>query len=212
MYPPHSLSLKDGPSVEPLTRAQCYLQERLTPTSDGASPPVFTHPEDVLIDLYIVGIRSSFETETKRALITQTWTMGMDGFPSGGFIEIPKRKLQSITSIKYIDVDGDQQTWDSSLYEVDIISDPGRVQPVEGEAYPTTQVTLGAVEIEYVAGYGDAGTDINQVLILAMLLTFGHLYQNRESVVIGTIAQEVPQTAKDMIVPFIDKTYTREDL
>lgn len=207
MYPPHSLALKTAPAAEPLTRAQCYLQERLTPTG---SP--LAHPEDVLIDLYIASIRQWFETKTRRALITQTWTMTMDGFPSVGFIEIPKRKLQSIASIKYIDEDGNQQTWDNSLYEVDIISDPGRVQPIEDETYPSTKATLGAVEIEFVAGYGAAGTDVNQTLILAMLLTFGHIYQNRESVVIGTIAQEVPQTAKDMIEPFVDKTYTREDL
>ena len=212
MYPPHSLALTTGPGAEPITRAQCYLQERLTPTGDSASPEVFSHPEDVLIDLYIVAVRECFETQTRRALITQTWTMTMAGCPSAGFIEIPKLNLQSITTIKYIDEDGNQQTWSDSLYEVDITSDPGRVQPIEDETYPSTQATLGAVEIKFIAGYGDAGTDINQTLILAMLLTFGHFYQNRESIVIGTIAQEVPQTAKDMIKPFIDKTYTREDL
>ena len=206
MYPPHSLSLTTVPAAEPITKAQCYLQARLSVGSPAS------HPEDALITIYIKVIREWVEAETKRALITQTWTMSMDGFPSAGLIEIPKRKLQSITSIKYIDEDGVQQTWDNSLYEVDIKSDPGRVQPIDGETYPATKAKLGAIEIEFVAGYGLAGSDVNQTLIMAMLLSFGHLYQNRESVVIGTIAQEVPQTAKDMIKPFIDNTYTREDL
>ena len=207
MYPPHALRLKTAPAAEPLTLAQCYLQERLTPTGSPA-----THPEDTLIEIYITGIREWVEAQTKRALITQAWTMTMDGFPSAGFIEIPKRKLQSISSIKYIDEDGDQQTWSDSLYEVDTISDPGRVQPIEDETYPATKATLGAVEIEFVAGYGDASADIDQTLILAMLLLFGNSYQNRESIVIGTISSELPSTAAGMIDRFVDKTYTREEL
>lgn len=207
MYPPHSLVLKTAPGVEPLTRAQCYLQERLTPTGSPLS-----HPEDDLIDLYIKGARQWAELQTRRALITQIFTMKTDGFPSSGFIEIPKLNLQSVASVKYFDENGDLQTWSTTLYEVDTDSDPGRIQPVDGETYPTTNPQLAAVEIEFTAGYGDASSDIDQTIILAMLMTFGHLYQNREAVVVGTIAIEVPLGAKVMLAPFKDRTETFDEL
>ena len=87
MYPPHSLTLTTAPAVEPITKAEAYLQERLTPTGSPLS-----HPEDALIDIYIAGARQWAELKTRRALITQTWTMKMDRFPSAGAIQIPKLK------------------------------------------------------------------------------------------------------------------------
>ena len=206
MYPPHSLTLTTAPAVEPITRAEAYLQERLTPTGSPLS-----HPEDALIDIQIAGARQWAELKTRRALITQTWTMKMDRFPSAGAIQIPKLNLQVVNSIKYIDEAGDQQTWSDALYEVDISSKPGRVQPIDGESYPDTDPTLAAVEIEYDAGYGDASTDVDQTIILAMLMVFGHLYQNREAVVTGTIAVKVPIGAESMIKPFIDRTETTDE-
>ena len=207
MYPPHSLTLTSAPANEPISKAEVYLQERLTPTGSPLS-----HPEDALLDIYIAAARQWAEVKTRRALITQTWTMKLDKFPSSGFIEIPKLNLQSVTSIKYLDEDGNIQTWSDTLYDVDISSKPGRVIPIEDESYPDTDGSLGNVEILYVAGYGDAGSDVNQSIIMAMLMTIGHLYQNREAVVTGTIAIEVPLGAKSMIAPFVDKTETRDEI
>lgn len=207
MYPPHSLVLTTEPSVEPISLAQVYLQERLTPSGSPAS-----HPEDDIISIYIAAARQWAEVETRRALITQTWTMKMDRFPSAGVIEIPKTNLQSVTSVKYLDENGDLQTWSSDLYDVDTSSKPGRIAPIDGESYPATDGSLSNVEILYIAGYGDAGSDVNQSIIMAMLMTIGHMYQNREAVVTGTIAIEVPLGAKSMIAPFKDRTETRDEI
>src|SRR5512137_379977 len=64
------------------------------------------------------------ETATGRALITQTWKLLLDGFPSGlggwlgGYvttgaasaITLPKPPLQSVTTVKYVDESGVLQT------------------------------------------------------------------------------------------------------
>src|SRR3990172_9167653 len=72
------------------------------------------------------------------------------------FSRLQKPKLQSITSITYIDTAGATQTWTSTLYEADIKSDIGKVRPVSGESYPSTDDIYNAVTIKFKAGYGDA--------------------------------------------------------
>ena len=178
----------------------------------AGSPAVASHPEDALLTIHIAAATQWAENYMRRSLITQTLTMRMDGFPSAGAIELPRLKLQSVTSVKYIDEDGVQQTWSDALYTVDIYSSPGRIQPIDGEAYPATEARLNAVEIEYVAGYGDAATDIDQSIKYALLMLIGHMYQNREEVVTGTIAIKVPFAIEAMVDKLIDRTVTREDL
>lgn len=46
------------------------------------------------------------------------------------------------------------------------------------------------------------GILVNESIIAAILLIFGHLFANRESVVIGQTAVEVPQGAKDLLRPY----------
>lgn len=52
----------------------------------------------------------------------------------------------------------------------------------------------------------DAGTDVVPELRQAMLLMMGHFYANRESVIIGVGATEIPLGFKYLIAPF--KNYT----
>ena len=117
-------------------------------------------------------------------------------------LELPGSPLQSITSIKYYDTDGVQQTWSSSLYDVDIVSEPGRVSPSFGEIYPSTRQRFNAVEVEFVAGYGDAGSDIPNAIKHAMFLLIGEMYERREETIAGTIISTVPFSAKNLLNPY----------
>jgi uncharacterized phiE125 gp8 family phage protein len=89
----------------------------------------------------------------------------------------------SVTSITFIDGDGDTQTLPASTYNVDATSIPGRVAPAQGLFWPILNDYIpGSVKITYVAGsYGD-GVDVNtcpQTIISAMLLLIDHLYNHR---------------------------------
>jgi uncharacterized phiE125 gp8 family phage protein len=88
-----------------------------------------------------------------RALISQTWDLYLDGFPSPP-LRLPLPPLQSVTSIQYIDPAGALQTWPPSEYVVDIYSDPGRIVPAYGTSWPDVQAMPSAVIIRFVAGYG----------------------------------------------------------
>lgn len=46
------------------------------------------------------------------------------------------------------------------------------------------------------------GILVNNTIIAAVLLIFGHLFTNRETVVIGQTAVEIPQGAKDILRPY----------
>lgn len=130
-----------APTVEPvsLLEAKAFLS-------------VETDDDNVLITSFIVSAREQAEEITRRALITQTWELVLDRLPLSIIIPLPC--LQSVTSIKYIDENGTEQTLSSSLYQVDIDSEPGRIVPAYGCTWPGTRNQINAVRVRYVCGYG----------------------------------------------------------
>lgn len=155
--------------------------------------------QDALIDALIRTALESVEQFTSRAVITQTWDLKRDRFPSSAAapLRVPRAPLQSVTSITYIDNDGVSQTWASSEYDVDAPSGPlaprGRILPAYSKTWPTTREVMNAVTVRFIAGYGDDGGDAPASIRQAMLLTISHLFQNREDVVVGVSAIELPQ-------------------
>lgn len=193
-----AIAPSSAPSVEPLTTAEAKTHLRVD-TSD----------DDTYIDTLILAARQQAESITRRALITQTWKYYLAQFPintPGQFpnaIEIPLPPLQSITSIKYTDNDGVQQTISSGDYDVDINIEPGRIIPSFGNVWPSTRYQANSVEIILVTGYGDASTDIPVQIIQAIQLLIGHYYENRESVVTGTQVNVVPDTVQYLLDRYI---------
>ncbi len=172
--------------MEPLTTAQAKAHLRVDISDD-----------DTLIDAIILAARKRLETDSSLALITQTLEMTLDCFPPGNCpIQLKRPPLQSVTSIKYIDTDGVEQTWSSSLYRVDTASRPSRITPAYDESYPSTREVTGAVTIRFVAGYGDASTNVPEDLIQALKMLIGHFYENREDVITGTISSQLPHAYK----------------
>lgn len=122
--------------------------------------------------------------------LTVTRPDGITGYE----IYCPRAPLQSVTSIKYWDQDGTQQTLSPSAYLVDTYSEPGRIVPAPGTAWPATQNRINAVEVAFVAGYGADGSFVPMGIKHWMLVMTSTLLENRELVAIlnrGTI-QELP--------------------
>ena len=159
--------------------------------------------DDALITSLIKAATRSVENITRRALITQTWEMALDNWPGSGEIVIPLPPLQSISSIKYKDSEGVESTWDAANYIVEVRSDPGRVKLAYEASYPTdTLYPIGAIKVTFVAGYGDAATDITEAITAAVKLLVGTLYENRENIVIGQLPKEVPFTVESLLSPY----------
>ncbi len=179
------------PASLPVTLAEVKEHMRVT----------FTDHDD-LIGIYLNSSVALIEQILQRKLITQTWKMFLDSWPTS--IKVLFGDLQSVTHIKYTDIDEAQETFAGTNYNVDINSVPGRVVLKDSVVWPT--VTLNAtnpIEIQFVSGYGDASTDIPPDIRGAILLTVAHFYETREHVLVSDIklmtVEDIPWTTKTLL-------------
>jgi uncharacterized phiE125 gp8 family phage protein len=161
---------------------------------------IFGTDDDSHLDRLIVAAEQWCEAETGRAITTQTWAFALDCFPCGE-ITLPRPRLASITSIQYVDTNGATQTLAAPDYQVDAFSEPARIMPAYGKAWPATREVYNAVTITAVCGYGNAAT-VPQALKQAMLLMMGHLWEHRETVSDFQVF-EVPKAAEWLAAPYV---------
>ncbi|MCB1567832.1 MAG: hypothetical protein KDI69_03305 [Xanthomonadales bacterium] len=119
-----------------------------------------------------------------RALLSQTWDMKLDAFPDEDEISIPLPPLQSVTSISYVDGNGDTQTMSTDDYVVDTATQPGVVALAYSKSWPVARSQRNAVTIRFVAGYGAAGA-VPAPIKHAILLMVGEMFENREDSIVG---------------------------
>ena len=167
-----SYKLKTAPAVEIVSTGDMknYIKLHSSITAD-----------DTLILALVKGSRQWAEEYTRRGFITQTWELYLDSFPVTGDILLLKNPVQSVTSIKYYDVNNELQTLESSpaVYDVDTVDEPGRIRPALNESWPVTYNKLNAVIIEFKVGYGDAATDVPQDIVKAVEAKVNHDWTNR---------------------------------
>lgn len=180
-----ALVLITAPTVEPVSLAEAKAHLRVDIADD-----------DALITALITAARSHIEqiARPKLAMITQTWEYIADEWPTEDTLELRPYPLQSVTSIKYTDVDAVEATYSSSYYLVDTYSTPGRLRLKSTASWPTTKLReLNGVVVRFVAGYGAAAGAVPVQLRQAILLLVGHWYENREPVLTtGMMASSLP--------------------
>ena len=147
--------------------------------STGVESYSVDHDDDDAILQKIIAARKQVEHDEGRSHITQTITLKMDRFPAGNFFTLPRPRLITVSSIKYIDEDETEQTFAASKYVVDTFSEPGRVALASGEAWPTTYGEINDVEVIYTAGWGAAASDVPAETKEAILLLLGDGYDLR---------------------------------
>lgn len=185
-----SLTLVTAPTVEPVTLAEAKTHLRVDGTDD-----------DTLISALITAAREHVDGRDGwlgRALCTQTWDCHYDTFPDDGLLYLPLAPVQSVTSVKYIDPDGVQQTFSSDNYALgaDLDWSP-RVILGWDKSWPSIRAVPEAVTVRVVAGYASVPRPICQ----ALLLLIGHWHEHREAVMEGTF-REVPTTVSALLTPY----------
>jgi uncharacterized phiE125 gp8 family phage protein len=132
--------------------------------------------EDAFLGLLISVATQAATDRLQRALVPTRYRLTLDSFPSA--IELLMPPIISVESVKYIGIDGEQQTLDPQGTFLDKVSEPGQLVPAFGHTWPTTQDRINTVEVEYTAGYPDSviPTPIKQWILLAI----GDMYANRE--------------------------------
>ena len=179
-----SLTRITGPASEPVTATEVYRHLRL----------VEDDTEKAYADAVAVVAREWVEQHTGRALLQQTYEVTFDHWWDG-YVELPYPPLQSVTSVKYIDNDGVEQTLSSSLYDV-FTGDPiGRIQWAYDASAPVARGEPGAIRIRFVAGYADADA-VPEGLKQSILLLAAQWFENREPTAnpYNAFPSEVPYT------------------
>jgi uncharacterized phiE125 gp8 family phage protein len=102
-----------------------------------------------------------------------------------------KSKVSAVAHVKYYDSDNSLQTLSATVYDTQLNYEPSQIQLADNQSFPSITKRNDAVLVRYTVGYG-AASDVPEIIKQAILLTIGNFYQNRNSVVIGKIATELP--------------------
>ena len=138
------------------------------------------------------------EEFTRRRLIRQTYNILYDEFPP--YIDLQVGEVASVTHVKYYDADNTLQTLAASEYDVDTKVRPGRIYQSETGDFPNTYERPNAVEVEFVVG--GAASDVPAPIVQAIYIIVGRYYENRQDVVTGTIASELPLMVDHLLTPY----------
>ena len=162
--------------------------------------------ENSLIDLYNKAATASVENWLGRSLVKRTYELTLDTFNEDGIV-LPMPPIIAVLSVKYDDADGNEQTLvEGTDYFVDTANEPGWLLKIGSSSWPTVMDTANAVRVQYTAGYVDDGMSptFGQIpfeLKAAILLTVGTLYANRENVIVGKSAVNIPWGAEQLMRP-----------
>jgi len=164
--------------------------------SDAKTQLRVDHSEE---DIYISGLvataTAAVEEMTGRALITQTWSLAMNG--ASGRVYLPKTPAQSISSITYYDRDEVSQTATAANFH--LFSDIYRawIEPKNGYDWPDVFDRQDSLTISYVAGYGSANA-VPMELKHAILMLLSHWYEERRAVS-EQLLREVPFSVQSLV-------------
>lgn len=159
--------------------------------------------DDALIGALLAAATAHAERFLGRALVDQIWELTLDEFPDAE-LEIPLPPLIEVVSVKYDNAAGDEQTLDAADYVVDVQSEPGWIVPANN-SWPSIYDGINAVRIRFRAGYLNSDSpptdNVPADIKAAILMYLGTLYANRETMVIGQTATQMPWASEQLLRP-----------
>jgi uncharacterized phiE125 gp8 family phage protein len=160
------------PTVEPVTLLEARMHCRAD--EDNGIDGTTTRYDDAQFLQIISGARAWAEKYLGLLLAPRTVEVARDAFPACP-MTLPGFPVGSITSVKYIDLDGVEQTLLADQYFLDDYQNPSSIINAYNTQWPATLPVANAVKVQYVIGSTDIEPDIKN----GILLLIGHLYFNR---------------------------------
>ena len=187
-----TLRVVTQPSFEPISLSDARTWCRI--------PDGFTDDDSLIENVLIPAMRERAEDITRRAFCQQTLELTLPCFSP--CIELPRPPLIQVESVKYVDADGDVQTVDPDIYQIDSYREPALIAPAYQQVWPAiVRGEFNAVRIRYTAGYLLAGSPRDGTLpakaLAWMRIRIASLYEHRESLVIGNIVANLPRDHVD---------------
>lgn len=140
---------------------------------------------DALVTIWTEGVIGDLEHEIGQCLMEQTWEVRLAAFPgvscwqlgqpAPGAVAAPislPHPVMTVTTVKYLDLDGVEQTMDAAAYRLNVARYTSTLTPARGGSWPATAEDDAAVKITLQCGYGNdpVSTPKNvQLYILAKL-------------------------------------------
>jgi uncharacterized phiE125 gp8 family phage protein len=170
LSPQFSLVQITGPTVTPISLAEAKGQMKVESSDD-----------DAIIQRLIASAVAFVDAQGAlgKAMITQTWGQWLS--PNPGTVYLLLGPVQSVSAIKYYDVDGALQT--ATLADFNVFGTPNRISvfPKAGKAWPVTQTRDDAIKIEYIIGYGSTSASVPETVRHALMMLVAHWYDMRET-------------------------------
>ena len=184
----HALELVTPPLAQPISLAEAKSQLRVE------------HNDDDTIISRLIGVAVAYVDATGAlgaCMMTQTWGQWLGQNP--GTVTLLLGPVQSVSAVKYYDVNNVLQTDTLSNYNILGTKTRTIVAPKNGFNWPTTFQRDDAIQIQYVCGYGGTSYSVPQNVRHAMMMLVAHHYENRELELIGTISKTLPYGFDDML-------------
>lgn len=179
-----------GPATEPVTldEAKAFLRV------DGTE-------EDAFISTLIAAARLHTESVTGRAMISQSWRVVCDAWPRDLTIRLPVAPLLNLVEIRAYDANGDATILTLALFQPEASATACLHVPTQISGMPVLRAHNG-IEIDYVAGYGDAPEDVPADLRHAVLTLVGYWFEHRDAVIVAGSGAVVPAGFDRLVDPY----------
>lgn len=184
-----------------LSIARASGSERIVTTVDAKAHLHVDHgDEDSLIERLIDAATEHYESQTGHIVRQSDVTLTLPCWPSGHTIPLPRSPVSSVTSVTYLEEgESSATTLSSSLYREETTTDRPAIVLKANQDWPTASLENGhPITVVFVAGYATASVPESDRA--AILLMVGHLYENREAVVIGTIATVLQEAYRALVM------------
>ena len=156
-----------GPDAEPVTLAEAKAELRIDHDS-----------EDALIAGLIRAAREEVEQATGLAMIDQSWRLAADCIPASGLLRLRRGPVKEILSVTTYGSEGEAALLDPADYELDPLSKPARLHFTR---IPDRLRVMNGIEVDFTAGFCEAGTDVPDLLKRAVLMLVSHWFEFRAS-------------------------------
>jgi len=166
----HALELVTPAVANPILLSEAKAQLRVE------------HNDDDVIIARLINVATSYvdaQGALGACMMTQTWGQWLGQNP--GTVTLLLGPVQSVSAVKYYDVNNALQTDTLSNYNVLGTQTRKIVAPKNGFNWPTTFQRDDAIQIQYVCGYGGTSHSVPQNVRHALMMLVAHLYENREA-------------------------------
>lgn len=180
-----------GPDAEPVTLAEARANLRIDYDS-----------EDELIAALIRAAREEVENTTAVAMIDQTWRLAVDDLPASNMLRLRRGPVKEVLSVTVYGGDGEASLVDPADYQLDALSTPARLH---FSVRPPALRAMNGIEVDFVAGHGEAGTDVPDLLKRAVLALVAYWYEFRASFGAKDQPVSLPANYQRLVAAFVPR-------